>query len=140
MTSERDDSGDLLPDAKRLNAFGKFMRDYSFDELPGLFNVLKGDLSVVGPRPFISDYLTLYNERQARRHDVRPGLTGWAQVNGRNSLDWNEKFELDLWYVENISLTTDVKILLMTVVKLLKRDGIASDGEVTGSRFVGNVE
>ena len=138
MTNERDSEGNLLPDNMRLNRFGKFVRNYSLDELPGLLNVLKGDISLVGPRPFLADYLELYDAEQARRHDVKPGLTGWAQVNGRNSLGWPEKFKFDLWYVDNFSFATDVKILLLTVVKLIKRDEIASDGEVTGSRFLGN--
>ena len=137
MTDERGPDGELLPDAVRLTAFGKFLRSTSLDELPELLNILKGDMSLVGPRPLLMEYLPLYNERQARRHEGRPGLTGWAQVNGRNALSWDEKFEHDVWYVENRSFALDLKILLMTLQKVVKRDGISADGEATMPRFSG---
>ncbi|WP_366491823.1 sugar transferase [Alcanivorax sp.] len=138
MTDARDASGDLLPDADRLTGFGQFLRSSSLDELPELWNVLKGDMSLVGPRPLLMEYLPLYSERQARRHEVRPGVTGWAQINGRNALSWEEKFELDVWYVENRTLWLDIKILFLTVWKVVKRDGISQDGEATMSRFTGS--
>ena len=138
MTDERDTDGELLPDSERLTAFGQFLRSTSLDELPELLNVLKGDMSLVGPRPLLMEYLLLYSERQARRHEVRPGVTGWAQINGRNALSWDEKFELDVWYVENRTLWLDIKILFLTVWKVLKRDGISQDGEATMSRFTGS--
>jgi lipopolysaccharide/colanic/teichoic acid biosynthesis glycosyltransferase len=138
MTNERDAMGQLLPDADRLTGFGQFLRSTSLDELPELLNVLKGDMSLVGPRPLLMDYLPLYSVRQARRHEVRPGITGWAQVNGRNALSWEEKFELDLWYVENRTLWLDIKILLLTVWQVVKRDGISQDGEATMSKFTGS--
>ena len=128
----------MLPDSERLTAFGQFLRSTSLDELPELLNVLKGDMSLVGPRPLLMEYLPLYSERQARRHEVRPGVTGWAQINGRNALSWDEKFELDVWYVENRTLWLDIKILFLTVWKVLKRDGISQDGEATMSRFTGS--
>ena len=137
MTDERGPDGELLPDSVRLTRFGKFLRSTSLDELPELLNILKGDMSLVGPRPLLMEYLPLYNERQARRHEVRPGLTGWAQVNGRNALSWEEKFEHDVWYVENRSFALDLKILLMTLQKVLKRDGISADGEATMPKFRG---
>ncbi|MFD2609111.1 sugar transferase [Deinococcus taklimakanensis] len=137
MTDERGPDGELLPDAARLTRFGKLLRSTSVDELPELLNILKGDMSLVGPRPLLMEYLPLYNERQARRHEVRPGLTGWAQVNGRNALSWDEKFEHDVWYVENRSFALDLKILLMTLQKVVKRDGISADGEATMPRFSG---
>lgn len=137
MTDARDASGDLLPDADRLTGFGQFLRSSSLDELPELWNVLKGDMSLVGPRPLLMEYLPLYSRRQARRHEVRPGVTGWAQINGRNALSWEEKFELDVWYVENRTLWLDIKILIMTVWKVLKKDDIAHDGEVTMKKFKG---
>lgn len=137
MTDERDAQGELLPDADRLTGFGQFLRSSSLDELPELWNVLKGDMSLVGPRPLLMEYLPLYSERQARRHEVRPGITGWAQVNGRNALSWEEKFELDVWYVENRTLWLDIKILFLTVWKVIKRDDISQDGEATMSRFEG---
>lgn len=137
MTDERGPDGELLPDSVRLTRFGKFLRSTSVDELPELLNILKGDMSLVGPRPLLMEYLPLYNERQARRHEVRPGLTGWAQVNGRNALSWDEKFEHDVWYVENRSFALDLKILLMTLQKVVKRDGISADGEATMPRFSG---
>lgn len=138
MTDERDEAGLLLPDDIRLTSFGKVVRNLSLDELPQLWNVLKGDMSFVGPRPLLVEYLPLYNERQARRHEVRPGITGWAQVNGRNAISWEEKFELDVWYVENRSFWLDMKILFMTVAKVFKSEGISQDGQVTMTKFTGN--
>lgn len=137
MTDERDEHGELLPDDVRLTSFGKVIRKLSLDELPQLWNVLKGDMSFVGPRPLLLEYLPLYNERQARRHDVRPGITGWAQVNGRNAISWEEKFELDVWYVENHSFWLDIKILFMTVMKVFKSEGISQDGQATMTKFEG---
>lgn len=138
MTDERGSDGELLPDYRRLTALGAWLRSTSLDELPELLNVLKGDMSLVGPRPLLMDYLSLYNERQARRHEVRPGITGWAQINGRNALSWEEKFELDVWYVDNQSVWLDLKILLKTVFQVLKRDGISHSGEATMPRFTGS--
>ncbi|MED5239468.1 MAG: sugar transferase [Pseudomonadota bacterium] len=138
MTDERGEDGELLPDSERLTAFGQFLRSTSLDELPELWNVLKGDMSLVGPRPLLMEYLPLYSERQARRHEVRPGITGWAQVNGRNALSWEEKFELDVWYVENRTLWLDMKILFLTIWRVVKRDGISQDGEATMSKFTGD--
>lgn len=140
MTDERDAAGDLLPDAVRLTPFGRFLRATSLDELPELINILKGDMSLVGPRPLLMEYLPLYNARQAKRHDVRPGLTGWAQINGRNALSWEEKFELDVWYVENRSFWLDLKIIFLTIKKVLVREGISAAGEATMSRFMGTKE
>jgi len=138
MTDERGADGELLPDSERLTPFGQFLRSTSLDELPELWNVLKGDMSLVGPRPLLMQYLPLYSERQSRRHEVRPGITGWAQINGRNALSWEEKFELDVWYVENRTLWLDIKILFLTVWKVVKRDGISQDGEATMTRFTGS--
>lgn len=138
MTNERAVSGQLLSDDMRLTPFGQFLRSTSLDELPELWNVLKGDMSLVGPRPLLMEYLPLYSERQARRHEVRPGVTGWAQINGRNALSWEEKFELDVWYVENRTLWLDIKILFLTVWKVVKRDGISQDGEATMTKFSGS--
>lgn len=138
MTDDRDDYGELLPDSGRLPAFGRFLRATSLDELPELWNVLKGEMSLVGPRPLLMEYLPLYNAHQYRRHEVRPGITGWAQVNGRNAISWEEKFDLDVWYVDNQSLWLDLKILWLTVKKVLVREDISSDGEATMSRFVGS--
>lgn len=138
MTDERDAEGNLLPDEQRLTGFGKFMRSTSLDELPELFNVLKGEMSLVGPRPLLMEYLPLYTPEQARRHEVRPGITGWAQVNGRNALSWDEKFKLDVWYVDNCSLWLDMKILWLTADKVLKRDGISQEGSVTMEKFRGS--
>ena len=138
MTDERGPDGALLPDDQRLTALGAWLRSTSLDELPELFNVLKGDMSLVGPRPLLLDYLSLYNDRQARRHEVRPGITGWAQINGRNALSWEEKFELDVWYVDNRSLWLDIKILFKTVLQVLKRDGISHGEEATMPRFKGS--
>jgi len=137
MTDERDSAGALLPDEARLTQFGKWLRATSLDELPSLLNVLKGEMSLVGPRPLLVEYLPLYSSCQARRHDVRPGLTGWAQVNGRNALTWEKKFELDVWYVDNRSLWLDIRILFMTVKKVFARDGINARGDATMPRFTG---
>ncbi|MFD2165470.1 sugar transferase [Thalassotalea euphylliae] len=138
MTGETDEHGELLPDAQRLTSFGKFLRSSSMDELPGLWNVLVGNMSLVGPRPLLVEYLPLYSEEQARRHNVRPGITGWAQVNGRNALSWQEKFELDVWYVDNRSFWLDIKILFMTAYKVVKRSDISAEGEATMTKFTGN--
>lgn len=138
MTDERGDAGELLPDNFRLTSFGKFLRSTSLDELPGLWNVLKGDMSLVGPRPLLVEYLPLYSPDQARRHTVRPGITGWAQINGRNAISWDEKFKLDIWYVENQTIWLDIKILFSTASKVFNRDGIAASGEVTMPKFTGN--
>ena len=137
MTDDRDSAGNLLPDTDRLPAFGRWLRASSLDELPELWNVLKGDMSLVGPRPLLMQYLPLYSPEQARRHLVKPGLTGWAQINGRNALTWDEKFDLDGWYVDHISLFLDMKILALTAVKVVKRDGISADGEATMPYFKG---
>ncbi len=138
MNNELDSDGHLLPDAQRLSSFGRFLRASSLDELPELWNVIKGDMSLVGPRPLLMEYLPLYTEEQARRHEVRPGITGWAQVNGRNAISWEEKFKLDVWYVENQSFFLDVKILALTILKVIKRDGISAQGEVTMTKFTGS--
>ena len=138
MTDERDADGNLLPDAARLTSVGRFVRSTSLDEIPQLLNVMKGDMSLVGPRPLLVQYLPLYNETQRRRHEVRPGITGWAQVNGRNTISWKAKFEYDVWYVENISFVVDLKILWHTVVNVLKRKGISSENHVTMDYFEGN--
>jgi lipopolysaccharide/colanic/teichoic acid biosynthesis glycosyltransferase len=138
MTAERDASGRKLSDAERLTPFGRWLRGTSLDELPELWNVLRGDMSLVGPRPLLMQYLPLYSPRQARRHEVRPGITGWAQVNGRNALTWPQKFELDVWYVENRSLWLDLRILWMTLLVVLRRDGISAQGEATMPPFTGN--
>lgn len=138
MTSSVGDYGELLPDSQRLTAFGSKLRATSLDELPGLWNVLKGDMSLVGPRPLLMEYLPLYSPEQARRHEVRPGITGWAQVNGRNAISWEQKFEYDVWYVDNQSLWLDIKILWLTVKKVFVRDGISADGEVTMPKFTGS--
>ena len=137
MTDVRGPDGQLLPDAERLTAFGRFLRSSSFDELPELWNVLKGDMSLVGPRPLLMEYLPLYSPEQARRHEVRPGITGWAQVNGRNALSWEDKFLLDVWYVDHRSLWLDIKILWLTVRKVLVREGISAAGEATMPKFTG---
>jgi len=138
MTDERDASGALLPDAQRLTPFGRFLRSSSLDEFPELWNVLKGEMSLVGPRPLLMEYLPLYTPEQARRHEVRPGITGWAQVNGRNAISWADKFALDVWYVDHRSLWLDVRILWMTLRKVLVRDGISAAGEATMPRFEGD--
>lgn len=137
MTDQRDVDGSLLPDEERLTPFGKLLRRLSLDELPQLLNVIKGDLSLVGPRPLLMQYLPLYSPEQARRHEVRPGITGWAQVNGRNALSWEEKFKLDVWYVDHQSFWFDLKILLMTFAKVFKREGISQDGQATMEEFRG---
>lgn len=138
MTDARDADGVLLPDADRMTAFGAFLRSSSLDELPELWNVLKGDMSLVGPRPLLMEYLPLYSSEQARRQEVRPGVTGWAQVNGRNALDWDEKFALDVWYVDHHSMLLDFKVLCLTVGKVLNRENINEAGETTVSRFTGS--
>jgi lipopolysaccharide/colanic/teichoic acid biosynthesis glycosyltransferase len=135
MLDAKDKHGNLLPDAQRMTKFGAFLRSTSLDELPGLFNVIKGDMSLVGPRPLLVQYLPLYNQEQARRHNVRPGITGWAQVNGRNAISWEDKFKYDVWYVDNQSFCLDIKILFLTVKKVLVRDGITGHGEVTTKFF-----
>ena len=140
MTNECDASGVYLPDAQRLTAFGKLLRASSLDELPSLLNLAKGEIRLVGPRPLLVEYLPLYTAEQMRRHDVAPGITGWAQIMGRNSLTWDEKFALDLWYIENRSFWLDVKILLMTVWRVMSRHGISADGEATMPRFTGKRE
>ncbi|PEA53594.1 sugar transferase [Bacillus pseudomycoides] len=137
MTNERGINGELLPDELRLTSFGNFLRKYSVDELPQLLNVVKGDLSLVGPRPLLMEYLPLYSNEQAKRHHVRPGITGWAQVNGRNAITWEEKFELDVWYVNHQSFLLDMKILFLTVIKVFKSEGISQVGHVTMKRFTG---
>lgn len=138
MRDAIDASGNPLPDSERLTPFGQFLRSSSLDELPELWNVLKGDMSLVGPRPLLMEYLPLYSPEQARRHEVRPGVTGWAQVNGRNTLSWEDKFKLDVWYVDNRSLWLDIKVLFLTVKKVLVRDGISAEGEATMSKFTGS--
>ena len=140
MKDAVDAKGNPLPDSERLTPFGKMLRSTSLDEMPELWNVIKGDMSIVGPRPLLVEYLPLYNEEQAKRHDVRPGITGYAQVNGRNAISWEKKFELDTWYVENQSLWLDFKIMLKTVKKVLAKDDISAEGEVTMSKFTGTVE
>jgi sugar transferase EpsL len=137
MTEERDEQGNLLPDEKRLTPFGAFLRAWSLDELPELFNVLKGDMSLVGPRPLLMQYLDRYTPEQFRRHEVKPGITGWAQVNGRNALSWEEKFKLDVWYVDNWSMWLDLKILWLTLVKVLRREEISAHGHATMPEFKG---
>lgn len=137
MTDERDAEGNLLPDAQRLTKVGKLVRSTSIDELPQLWNVLKGDMSLIGPRPLLVKYLPLYSPEQARRHEVRPGITGWAQCHGRNAISWKKKFELDTWYVDNISLLTDCKVIVTTLLKVLKRADISADGQATVEEFNG---
>lgn len=138
MSNARDKAGNLLPDAQRLTPLGRFLRSSSLDELPELFNILKGEMSFVGPRPLLTQYLERYSPEQARRHDVMPGLTGWAQVNGRNALSWEEKFKLDVWYVDNWSFWLDIKIIFLTFVKVFKREGISQPGHATAEEFMGN--
>lgn len=138
MTDEKDENGNLLPDEKRLTNVGKFVRSTSIDELPQLINVLKGDMSLIGPRPLLVQYLPLYNEIQARRHEVRPGITGWAQCHGRNAISWQKKFELDVWYVDNLSFIVDLKVLFLTIKKVFKREGISQEGNATMEPFNGN--
>ena len=138
MTDERDANGKLLPDARRLTRVGRFVRSTSIDELPQLFNVLKGDMALIGPRPLLVQYLPLYSPEQARRHEVRPGITGWAQCHGRNTLSWQEKFKLDVWYVDHCSFMTDLKVIFTTIKKVIVRDGISQDGQATMESFNGN--
>ena len=138
MNDRKDASGNLLPDAQRLTKVGKFVRSTSLDEIPQLLNVIKGDMSLIGPRPLLVQYLPLYNETQRRRHEVRPGITGWAQVNGRNAISWEQKFAYDVWYVDNVSLSLDVKILLKTIQKVFKREGISSNSSATMEPFKGD--
>ena len=138
MTNKHDNNGILLPDKDRITKFGQFLRSTSLDELPSLWSVLNGDMSLIGPRPLLVEYLPLYSKKQARRHEVRPGVTGWAQVNGRNAINWDEKFEMDVWYVDNQSFLLDIKILLLTLKKVIKRDGISHNNHVTMDKFKGN--
>lgn len=138
MTDERDAEGNLLSDAERLTKVGKFVRSTSIDELPQLINVLKGDMALIGPRPLLVQYLPLYNKEQARRHEVRPGITGWAQCNGRNAISWKKKFELDVWYVDHISFVTDIKVIFITIKKVLFREDISQEGQATMEPFNGN--
>lgn len=138
MTDERDANGNLLPDADRLTPVGKFVRSTSIDELPQLINVLKGDMALIGPRPLLPQYLPLYSKEQARRHEVRPGITGWAQVNGRNAISWNKKFELDVWYVDHCSFGLDLKIIFLTIKKVFIREGISQEGQATIEPFNGH--
>lgn len=138
MTDERDANGELLPDEVRLTRVGRFVRSTSIDELPQLFNVLKGDMAIIGPRPLLVQYLPLYSPEQARRHEVRPGISGWAQCHGRNSLSWTEKFKLDVWYVDHCSFKTDLEVILTTIKKVIVRDGISQDGQATMEAFNGN--
>lgn len=138
MLEAYDKSGEPLSDKERVTSFGNFLRSTSLDELPELINVLKGDMSLVGPRPLLVEYIDLYSKEQFRRHEVRPGMTGWAQVNGRNNLNWDEKFKMDVEYVDNVNLLLDIKILFLTIFKVLKRDGISKDGHVTMDKFKGN--
>jgi len=137
MADRRDAAGKKLPDSDRLTGLGRWLRTTSLDELPELWNVLRGDMSLVGPRPLLMEYLTLYSPAQARRHEVRPGITGWAQINGRNAISWEEKFKLDVWYVDNQSFWLDLKILLLTIIRVFQRSGISADGEATMPRFTG---
>jgi sugar transferase EpsL len=138
MTNQADKDGDLLSDEERLTSLGAFLRKTSLDELPSLWNVLKGDMSLVGPRPLLMEYLPLYSEKQMRRHEVKPGITGWAQINGRNAISWEEKFELDVWYVENQSFWLDIRILLLTIWKVMKREGVSHKKFSTMPQFRGN--
>jgi lipopolysaccharide/colanic/teichoic acid biosynthesis glycosyltransferase len=137
MTDDLDVNGVLLPDSARLSVFGQFLRSSSLDELPELWNVLKGDMSLVGPRPLLMEYVSLYSPEQARRHAMRPGVSGWAQVNGRNAISWEEKFKLDVWYVDNRSFWLDIKVICLTLKKVIVRDGISAEGEATMSKFTG---
>lgn len=138
MRDAHDANGEPLPDSQRMTVFGSFLRSSSLDELPELWNVVKGDMSLVGPRPLLMEYLPLYNAEQYRRHEVRPGVSGWAQVNGRNAIEWEEKFKLDTWYVDNQSFWLDIKIIFLTIKKVLVRDGISAEGEATASKFTGS--
>jgi len=138
MNEKKDENGHLLPDAQRLTPVGKFIRKTSLDEIPQLLNVIKGDMSLIGPRPLLIEYLPLYNDFQKRRHEVKPGITGWAQVNGRNAISWPEKFKFDVWYVDNCSFLLDLKILLLTIKKVIVREGISQEGQATMEKFKGN--
>ncbi|HEY8894683.1 MAG TPA: sugar transferase [Niastella sp.] len=138
MNDRKDAAGNLLSDAERLTAVGKFIRKTSLDEIPQLINVIKGEMSLIGPRPLLVEYLPLYNDTQKRRHEVRPGITGWAQVNGRNAIGWKEKFELDVWYVDNMSLLLDCRIIIFTMMKVVKSEGVSQQGHVTMTKFQGN--
>ena len=138
MTDERDEQGQLLPDEKRLTGVGRFVRSTSIDEFPQLFNVLKGDMALIGPRPLLPQYLPLYSKEQARRHEVRPGISGWAQCHGRNAISWQQKFEYDVWYVDHVSFITDLKVIWLTVKSVLKRDGISDEGHATKEPFNGH--
>lgn len=138
MNNRRDAKGELLPDAKRLTGIGRIVRKTSLDEIPQLINVLKGDMSLIGPRPLLPEYLPLYSREQARRHEVRPGITGWAQVNGRNAIDWQTRFRLDVWYVDHLSFALDVKILWLTILKVFRSEGISAAGSATMEKFTGN--
>ncbi len=138
MVDMRDVHGNLLPDETRLTQFGRFLRSTSIDELPELWNVIKGDMSLVGPRPLLMEYLPLYSVKQLRRHEIKPGITGWAQINGRNAINWRERFELDIWYIDNRSLWLDIKILFLTLLKVFRREGITQEGKATMSKFMGN--
>ena len=138
MTDKKDENGNLLPDADRLTKIGSFVRKTSLDEIPQLLNVIKGDMALVGPRPLLPQYLELYNDFQRRRNEVKPGITGWAQVNGRNSISWEKKFEYDVWYVDHVSFLLDIKILIMTVLKVVKSEGINEQGQATSNEFKGN--
>lgn len=138
MTNKKDSNGELLPDADRLLRFGEFLRKYSIDELPQLWNVLKGELSLVGPRPLLLEYLPLYTVEQAKRHEVKPGITGWAQINGRNTITWEEKLTLDVWYVENHTIWLDLKILVITIKKVIQSEGINQSNHVTVKKFIGS--
>lgn len=138
MNDKKDAQGNLLSDKDRLTSLGRFIRKTSLDEIPQLINVIKGDMSLVGPRPLLLEYLPLYDEKQIRRHEVRPGITGWAQINGRNAISWKDKFELDVWYVDNISISLDIRILLLTILKVFKSEGISSDTSLTMEKFEGN--
>ncbi|CAM8426822.1 WcaJ Sugar transferases involved in lipopolysaccharide synthesis [Candidatus Methylopumilus universalis] len=140
MTNKKDAKGNLLSDAERLNIFGRFLRASSFDELPTLWNVIKGDMSLVGPRPLLMEYLPLYNKNQKRRHEVKPGITGWAQVNGRNAISWKKKFDFDIWYVDHHTFWIDLKIIALTLKKVFLREGITESGQVTMSKFTGNTK
>lgn len=139
MLDAIDNEGNILPDEQRMTKLGKWLRSTSLDELPEFWNVLKGDMSLVGPRPLLEEYLPLYNEYQSQRHNVRPGITGWAQINGRNALSWQEKFNLDVWYVNNQSIWLDIKVLILTIIKVLRQDDIQSSGHVTSEKFKGNL-
>jgi lipopolysaccharide/colanic/teichoic acid biosynthesis glycosyltransferase len=138
MNDKKDATGNLLSDAERLTAVGRFIRKTSLDEIPQLINVIKGEMSLIGPRPLLIEYLPLYNDTQKRRHEVRPGITGWAQVNGRNAIGWREKFELDVWYVDNMNFLLDCKIIIFTLMKVVKSEGVSQQGHVTMTRFTGN--